>query len=153
MLHGLNNNLLYSAKKIIAKISDGTTLRLSRGTGFFIKKEEKLIFVTNRHMIDPGYGDKNLKDYKILDFIIESYQSFDESGRPIILNSGKVHNVNDFMTDEKSSNDIACLVDVLTDDERMTINAFIDYTMLADKSWFDNKLSVCDTIAYPGFSE
>ena len=33
----------------------------------------------------------------------------------------------------------------------MTVNSTIPYSMLATENWISEKLSVCDTIAYPGF--
>ena len=144
---------LYTAKKIISRITNGNIIQESRGTGFFVKKGDKIVFVTNRHMIEPGYGDKKLKGYKTFEFLIESYQSFDEKGLPSKLNSGIVHNINDFVVADNPLNDVACLADVKIRDFQLTISAYIEYDLLADKSWFENKLSVCDTIAYPGFPE
>ena len=46
MIHGLNNDFLYCAKKINVKFSDGKKEVSILGTGFFIKKDNKTIFVT-----------------------------------------------------------------------------------------------------------
>ena len=64
MMHGLNNTYLYAAKKIVAKWSDGSNQVALWGTGFFIQKDSDIFFITNRHVVKPGYIDSKYKDRK-----------------------------------------------------------------------------------------
>ncbi len=152
MIHGLNNSYLYAAKKIQVVFSNGKTSKPIQGTGFFIEKEDKIILVTNRHMVDPLFYSPDLVDYSIISFIIESYQSFDENRKPIYFNLGEVVNFNEFIV-AADSNDVACLFNVKIKNPGFTINSCIDYEMLADERWINEKLCVCDSIAYPGFPQ
>lgn len=151
MIHGLNNSYLYTAKRLTALITDGNLVRWMEGTGFFVKKQDKLILVTNRHMIEPEYANAKLNNYYISQLKIGSYQSFDSEKRPLNYNTGTIQNIKDFVVADNPLNDVACLLDPRIEFGEMKINAWIDYNMLADKTWFDSKLSVCDSIAYPGF--
>lgn len=150
MIHGINNTYLYAAKKIIAVCSDGTYVKSFRGTGFFIEKDSEYFFVTNRHMIEPAYDDPDYTGYSLIEFHVESYESFDFDGLPTTLKSAAVVNFNEFVFDKNEFNDVACLKNPKVVGG-MTINAPIAYSMLATHEWISDNLSVCDTIAYPGF--
>lgn len=152
MIHGISNQFLYSAKKILVKWSNGSDYTELRGTGFFIQKDADVFFITNRHVVEPGYDDIKYKGYKIIDFKIESFESFDDSGLPSSLHSASVVNWNEFKFHTNANNDVACLKDVKIIGT-MRINAPISYSMLATEEWISGKLSVCDSIAYPGFPE
>ena len=153
MIHGLNNTFLYSAKKLLVNFSNGTDKKSLQGTGFFIKKDNEIILVTNRHVVEPEYGKCDLKGYIVSEFYIESYQSFDSMGYPSKYNKSQILNFNEFTFAKNDLNDVAILKDVRLHYPGMEVNACIDYEMLADKEWFEKKLSVCDSIAYPGFPE
>lgn len=56
-MHGINNIYLYAAKKVIARWTDGSIQVELRGTGFFIQKDSDIYFVTNRHVVEPGYSE------------------------------------------------------------------------------------------------
>ncbi len=150
MIHGLNNTFLYAAKKIITVCSNGTDNEAFRGTGFFIQKESVFYFITNRHIVEPGYSDPKYKGYKLIEFNIESYESFDSNNRPSTLKSASLVNFSEFKFDQNEHNDVAC-IKAPQFVGGMTINAPIPYSMLATDDWLSKKLSVCDSIAYPGF--
>lgn len=152
MIHGLNNTYLYAAKKIITVCSNGTDNESFRGTGFFIQKDSGFFFVTNRHMVEPGYNDPKYKGYTLIEFNIESYESFDSNNRPTTLKSASLVNFSEFKFDQNEHNDVACIKDP-SFVGGMTINAPIPYSMLATDDWISEKLSVCDSIAYPGFPD
>lgn len=148
MIHGLNNAFLYAAKKITVKISNGKEICELMGTGFFVSKDNDLILVTNRHMVDPEYYSPKFKGYKIQDFQIESFQANDVNGYPKDLTSVHVINFDAFIYD--ANNDVACLFEAkLSEDLIVTSN--VPFSFLANKEWIEKKLTVCDTIAYPGF--
>ncbi|MDY2888440.1 MAG: hypothetical protein SOU19_02635, partial [Candidatus Caccosoma sp.] len=58
MIHGLNNNVLYSAKKIIVTLQKDNDRICFLGTGFFLSKNNEIILVTNRHVVEPWYKEK-----------------------------------------------------------------------------------------------
>jgi len=152
MIHGLNNTFLYAAKKIITICSNGTATESFRGTGFFIQKDTDFFFVTNRHVVEPGYADAKYKGFNLVEFKIESYETFDANKLPCTLKSASVVNLSDFKFDQNENNDVACIRNPQFVGG-MTINAPIPYSMVATDEWITQKLSVCDTIAYPGFPE
>ena len=152
MTHGLNNDFLYSAKKIIVKYTNGVEIKEFRGTGFFVQKEEELFFATNRHMVELEYLNPTYKGYIISEFKIESFEEIDPHGIPTTLKTVSIANWKDFKYHPNTYNDIACLKTpkVIGD---MKIIYPIPYSMVASDDWINQKLSVCDTIAYPGFPE
>lgn len=153
MIHGLHNHYLYSAKKIISTWSDGTNTVELRGTGFILRKNDDFILVTNRHVVEPVYYAAKYAGYKVTCFQIESFESFDASGLPQNMNSASISNWSDFVFHPNQYNDIACLKNPKTIGGDFTINAPIEISMLATAEWINQKLVVCDTIAYPGFPE
>ena len=152
MMHGLNNTYLYAAKKIVAKWSDGSNQVELRGTGFFIQKDSDIFFITNRHVVEPGYIDSKYKGYKVTEFIVEYFEDTDASGIPVSVKSTAVANWGEFKFHPNANNDIACLKSPKSVGG-MIIIAPISYSMLATETWISQKLSVCDSIAYPGFPE
>lgn len=149
MIHGLNNSFLYAAKKIIVTIRKDDKDILFMGTGFFIDKDNKLILVTNRHVIEPWYADKKYCGFDLVKFEIESYQSNDSEGKPCNFKKANITNFKDFKFSSNKDDDVACLIGPRGDD--LTVNSTIPYNFLADDIWINTKLSVCDNIAYPGF--
>lgn len=152
MMHGLNNTFLYTAKKIIAKWSDGTNQAEFRGTGFFIQKDSDFFLITNRHMVEPGYSDAKYKGFHVTEFIVEHFENTNTTGIPIAIKTTSIANWNEFVFHPNAHNDVACLKDPKAVGG-ITIIAPISYSMLADDIWTNQRLSVCDTIAYPGFPE
>mgnify|MGYP002989389409 CR=1 FL=1 len=152
MMHGLNNTYLYAAKKIIAKWSDGSTQVELRGTGFFIQTESDIFFVTNRHVVEPGYSDAKYKEYKVTEFVVEHFEDTDSSGLPTTIKTTPVANWEEFKFHPNFYNDVACLKSPKSIGG-MTVISSIPYSMLATETWISEQVSVCDTIAYPGFPE
>ena len=153
MIHGINNAFLYSAKKVLAKWSNGTNIVQMRGTGFFVIRSQDNFFITNRHVVEPGYGDPKYTGYTVQEFAIESFGSFDGANMPQEFNTAIVGNFKDFIFHSNTDNDIACLKNVLVVGDGFNVNSGIEYGMLATKEWLSHKLTVCDSIAYPGFPE
>jgi len=154
MIHGINNTYLYSAKKIIAKWSDGNSSVELRGTGFFIDKNGELIFVTNRHMVEPGYDDPKYKGFGIVEFRFETISTMGSDTPPQNHSIASITNFNDFVFHPNPNNDVACLTNPqVSIDHQIKVSFTIPYSMLATAEWIASKLSVCDTIAYPGFPE
>ncbi len=150
LIHGLNNTYLYTAKKVVATWVDGQRTAESQGTGFFILKGNKeIVFVTNRHVIDPEYADPKYKGYKFYNLRIETFTASNSVGWPLELSSATIAKTK-IGFDVNPHNDVACLMDMLVNDA-LVASFHIPYDMLATEEWIDTKLSVCDQIAYPGF--
>lgn len=149
MIHGLNNNFLYSAKKILVTIQIEDKTHSLIGTGFVLNKNGKAILVTNRHVAQPWYADQIYRGAKIISFEIESYQDRNEVGIPTDFKKARVINYNEFKFSDNPNDDVACLIEPKGDD--IIALASIPYDFLADDEWISKKLSVCDYIAYPGF--
>lgn len=152
MLHGLNNTFLYSAKKLIAVWVHETDAVELRGTGFFINKESELILVTNRHVVEPGYSDAKYQGYQVKSIRCESLDFEDESPTTPKLSVAYIQNWNEFVFHSNPYNDIACLKSIQVDNS-LVVSFAIPYPMLATDEWLQNKLSVCDSLAYPGFPD
>ncbi len=153
MIHGLTNAYLYSAKKVITEWSDGNKTVTMRGTGFFVIKDENHYFITNRHVVEPGYVDPQYKGFCVKKFIIESFGSFDGDAMPQDLRAATVGNWKDFKFHTNEYNDIACLKNTLVEGDNFNVNSGIEYEKLATDEWLSQKLTVCDSIAYPGFPD
>ena len=152
MLHGINNTFLYSAKKIVVVWVHETDAVELRGTGFFIDKDSELILVTNRHVVEPGYSDAKYKEYQIKSIRFESLD-FENTNPPTPkLSVAHIQNWNEFVFHSNPHNDIACLKSVHVDN-LLAVSFAIPYSMLATDEWLQNKLSVCDSLAYPGFPD
>jgi hypothetical protein len=159
MFHGLNNQFLYSAYKIdVIFVDDIGNIKTGTGTCFFVmNKNNKLCLITNRHVFDISYkrnGVKTLKKYSLKEVKI----------------SGKCSNSNDNFPDRDLSffvapivsfpkninDDIACIanIQILSANEgSVLINYFIPYSFLATEFDFQDRLMVCDFLAFPGFPE
>ena len=152
MMHGIKNPYLYTAKKITAKWTDGNALVELRGTGFIVGKDADFYLITNRHVVEPGYSDSKYAGYKVVEFVIEHFERTDDNGLPTSIKITSIANWNEFKFHPNSNNDVACLKNPVAVGG-MSIISPIAYSMLATKQWLDEKLTVCDTIAYPGFPE
>ena len=53
-----------------------------RGTGFFIKRNEEVFLLTNRHMVDITYSDPKLVGYKIVSFVVDNRKNDEKTGLP-----------------------------------------------------------------------
>lgn len=68
------------------------------------------------------------------------------------LSVAHIQNWNEFVFHSNPHNDIACLKSVHVDNS-LAVSFAIPYSMLATDEWLQNKLSVCDSLAYPGFPD
>lgn len=157
MLHGINNTFLYAAKKITAQWRKGDETIELRGTGFFLKRDDALIFVTNRHVVEPGYSNAQYKGFEVSEFRFETFFSGKPDEIPRDHSEVIIENWQDFIFHSNPHNDVACLKTFkpkkVNSSDTIIINQFIPYEFLATDEWITSKLSVCDTIAYPGFPE
>lgn len=154
MLHGINNTYLYSAKKIIARWSNGIDCIELRGTGFFIDKDGDPILITNRHVVEPGYDDRKYEKFNVVDMRFETISTTGNDAAPQVLSIASIVNYKDFVFHPNPNNDVACLKHLqISGGNTISVSFSIPYSMLATSEWIASKLLVCDTIAYPGFPE
>ena len=156
MIHGLSNEFLYSAKRIVTHWSINQKNISLIGTGFFISKDSNIYLITNRHVIELTYSHPEYKDAVLKQFLIEGYECVEEGELPTQYSTIIINNPNDFVVHTNEFNDIACLKNPKVNtsiSKSSTISLPIGYEMLATNEDFNTKLLVCDTIAYPGFPE
>lgn len=164
MLHGLNNNFLYSALQIEVIFSDEIGNKKSRlGTAFFVNnKKEEICLLTNRHMVDFPYKSAekerdDLEKYSISKILLTGKRKHAQQElAPIeeqifsIIPNQKIIFPSDYDNDVASFNNVQ--VDKIENMETIS-DFFIPYKFLATESDINTKLSVCDFVAFPGFPE
>ena len=154
MIHGLSNSFLYTAKHIVTLWSFNNTIISWCGTGFFIKKEDDIYLITNRHVVEITYSKPEYAGAQLMEFKCEGFEYADEGQIPRSYSSLFIENVSDFVFHPNQHNDIACLKNPKCNMSKGGSNSIslpIGYEMLATKEELGAALTVCDTIAYPGF--
>lgn len=152
MMHGLDNNYLYAAKQFkVEWIKDKNITTLS-GTGFFVGNETDTYFITNRHLIDPEYFDVKYRGYNLVKMSIQNYEAVDGDGLQTQLEEKCLENFNEFIFHTNYCNDVACIKNPKFTGG-IKIYSAIPLSLLASEEWINEKLIVCDTIAYPGFPD
>lgn len=159
MNHGLNNSFLYTAYKITSTFKDSNNKSKSIvGTCFFVKNVRgKIVLITNRHCIEADYNDVRYKDYKIHAVTINGKFADDIKEAPS-------ETISLFVTDfeillpDNYKDDIVCLNNltfiVPDSKEKFTnIQYHIPYEYIADEDRINDKLSVCDFVAFPGYPQ
>ena len=162
MFNGLSNGYLYTAFRIttVFVLRNCETPITKVGTAFLVRNRADVnCFVTNRHMVDLGYGDLSGK-YKSATLITVSFEMFvapaeDRMAKPVhrsILHVDEPRASLKFAADYFE--DVACFVNpIVRYDFRHTnlISFYVEWTHLADEAWIDSQLSVSDFVAFPGY--
>lgn len=154
MIHGLSNSFLYTAKHIVTHWSFSDKIITWSGTGFFISKDDDIYLITNRHVVELTYSHPEYAGATLIDFKCEGFEYAENGQIPTQYGSVLIANVDNFIFHANKHNDIACLKNPICDISKGnsgSISLPISYRMLATKEKLDSKLTVCDTIAYPGF--
>lgn len=156
MFHGLTNQFLYSAYKVVSTfVDDIGNAKTFLGTCFFVKnKNDNLCLVSNRHVFDISYkkSDKSWVGYKLRKVIISGKRAGPDGQFPQSELSFSIAPILRFPID--SDNDIACITNIsILDSSEVPIDYFIPYSFLATESDFNERLMVCDFLAFPGFPE
>ena len=152
MMHGLSNTFLYTAKRVITLWNTNVGQVENSGTGFFINKGDVLYLITNRHVVDLPYADPQYIGATLIGCRCEGYESVRKDSLPSVYTTIHIKNYNKFVFPTNQNNDIACLKDPESiDGSPSKISLPIDYELLASKEKIENDLTLCDTIAYPGF--
>jgi len=81
MYHGLNNQFLYTAHKILVTFADPIGNNTQKvGTCFFVKnKQEEMCLVTNRHMVDISYKNPAFQNYSLFNIEVTGKSKSHES--------------------------------------------------------------------------
>ncbi len=153
MFHGLSNDFLYSAFKIDTTYKnsiDGKEITGS-GTAFFVRVAENPYLVTNRHNLDLEYKDPKYKGFSLQSISLIGRFSGDELIRCLLpLDKNQIFYAND------RNNDVACIPNpqlLLPPNKRVILDYSILEDMVATEADFQNKFSVCDFLAFPGYPE
>lgn len=151
MIHGLNNNFLYAVSLINTHFikKDEKKEETRQGTGFFVTKEDKGYFITNRHVIDITREGKQFEGYE-LDSIVFDVRKFDDNNKKVIT---ETLNVNEFelTLPDDDLDDVACLSNFKVQGNGATVENHFPFDMLADEECLEKQISVCDSIATIGF--
>lgn len=150
MMHGLNNAVLYAVTQLHCICKNGIDVKRYSGTGFFIVKDNELYLITNRHVAEPGYKDASLKGY-ILDEIVFHNRRFNEQTHKVDLEECHMVSWN-LQIPEDPNDDVACFYEMVGKSP-FCVSSFIPVSFLATKEMIENKISVCDFIAFIGFPE
>lgn len=154
MTHGLSNGFLYTAKRIITIWDTAKGTIENAGTGFFVQKEDTLYLITNRHVAELTYSHPEYMGATLKECRCEGYENMSEDFISTAYTSIKIENHGDFVFHSNPNNDIACLKNPkYVKGTSGTITLPIDYALLATKDILDTKVTVCDTVAYPGFPD
>ena len=157
MYHELDNRHLYSAYQLTCFFVNGTGKDITcTGTGFFVRtKHHKQVLVTNRHVVDLEYADAKYAGFKLRQLRVTGKADDSSSGLPELDRECIVHECT-LKYSTVPQNDIACLTDlsvIISDGSSMDIDYWIPQKLLATKTDFETKFSVCDFVAFPGFPE
>lgn len=153
MLHGLSNDALYSAFKVVAEFEspDGTK-KAGSGTGFFIKNSrEDAYFVTNRHVLDLAFANPKYLQFKLISLRLIGRSASPGSTLHDVEQSFELQDVECRFHPDRA-NDIACIVKPQgVRSSTIPVSSVIPISWLASRSEFANSFSVCDFVAFPGF--
>ena len=158
MLHGLDNRHLYAAYRLDCTFSNdsGQVIGCS-GTGFFVRnRDSKLCLVTNRHVVDIAFNREKYQEFKLRNVFVSGKKLDQATELPDVDEQSEIVQP-DLRYSNVPENDLACIVDpkirMPKGQPPMTIDFFLSYDLLADYSDFENTISVCDFVAYPGYPE
>ena len=159
MNHGLNNDFLCAACKIEAFFVDDATgdIKTTLGTGFFVQNlKNEFCLITNRHMVDIDYKQvtNKYKYYKLKDLHVYVKQKDSKTNLPTKYAKYKVLNHNDFRYSDTFQNDVACLTAIkpaLIEGDSLIIDYYLKYNLIANSGKINEKLSICDMVAFPGY--
>lgn len=107
--------------------------------------------MTNRHVVQIDYRNEKYKGYKLVELKIESNYRDNITNKCETRKEIVIKNYNSFVFSKNENDDVACLFGIDGSKQNIGIKEAVDYSMLADDKWINEKLCVCDLIAIPGF--
>ena len=151
MLHGLTNQFLYAVTQLQCTCQKGSDIKRYTGTGFFIEKDKIPYLITNRHVAEPGYKDPSLEGYKLKEIVFHN-RKYNEQTHKVDLEECHIV-VWNLQVPEDPNDDVACLYKLGGLRPFSGVSCFIPMSFLATKEALQEKISVCDFIAFIGFPE
>lgn len=151
MIHGINNDFLYAVTHLRVQFAKGINKKVFEGSGFFIKKEQNIYLITNRHVVDLEYKDSENKycSYHI-DEVFFDARRFDKTNNKSVTKTYKINTFShEFAADPYD--DIACIYNINVHGDIILTPVTIPYDMLADSDFISQKLMSCDKVALIGF--
>ena len=162
MFNGLSNAHLYTALQIGVEfqLRDQAAFATKSGTAFCVRNRAGVsCIVTNRHMLDAGYNEPSGKflGATLSSLWIDGFQTTagDANAKPVNrvtfdvqLAPGAVRFAANYFED------VACLINPVVrvrGGGLVSIGFFVDSDYLADDTWIEQQLSICDFVAFPGF--
>ncbi len=162
MFIGITNSWLYCAYRATNQIElrDGSIAQSRQGTAFFVRRSDgEQCLITNRHLVDPGYGEATGKylGARLTGFVLQGFSAAKEDAAAV----PSVHN--DFIvaldrcTFRYAANyeeDVACIVRPMlcrVGQQAVHLDYFFEAAELATDNWSEQNLVVCDLVAFPGY--
>lgn len=161
MFSGIPNSHLYAAYRIISEfvLRDGATKGKS-GTAFFVRNSQNtLCLVSNRHIMDIGYGE-NGPEYvgaQLETLTVEGYVATAQGNNALPESRVSLRvqtNVTPPVFAVNYDEDVACVINPQVVSEggaEPRIDFWIGSNELANDEWIRDCLSICDFVAFPGF--
>lgn len=163
MFGGLNNDYLYTAVLIEAIFSNGVRSdeKPLSGTGFFLTPSpQKIILITNRHVLDLEYEDQKWRGYTLKQLKLKlrvrapnnmphviATQTIDFTGTAKIV-------VDDLIDNDVAGVEVPIDCFSVSNQVRATNPGFfIPLSLLASESEYLTAFEVGDLVAFPGFPE
>ncbi len=163
MYHGLTNSILYTAYRLKTEFHrerDNCTPEPRTGTCFFVMNgQQQMCLVTNRHMLDAGYDDRQQKYLGCELKLIQVEGFLAKEGNNALPCDHRTWDIpahqNQVRCSQINNEDVACLINPrgpIPQGARRP-DFFIPNDFVADQEWLDTKLTVCDFVVFPGYPE
>lgn len=149
MIHGLNNQFLYAVTQLQCTCQKGIDIKCYSGTGFFIAKDDVPYLITNRHVAVPGYKDPSLEGYKLKEIVFHN-RIYNKNTNKVDLEECHLANWR-LEIPEDPNDDVACFYRLEVKVPFSGVSNYIPISLLASKETLENRISVCDFIAFIGF--
>jgi hypothetical protein len=161
MYHGLTHETIYAAARTIARFESRTgDVKEISGTSFGLIVEEKLVMVTNRHMVDLNFGRTDAKyvEFSLRHLICEIRARDTPGGDPGATRRLIVPMTdNQLLFDANPRNDVAVIFDAQTGNLDGSIDRRWEYCFtwadVATEQELRTELQPFDVLAFPGFPE
>lgn len=160
MFSGIPNSHLYSAYRITSEfLLRGGETKTKSGTAFFVRNANgALCLVSNRHMLDIGYTERGAEyvGAEIASLRVDGFVASggDNSRLPDTTVSMHVQlRATSLRFAQDYDEDVACVVDpavIPVDGAEPRIDFWINANELATDEWIQERLCVCDFVAFPG---
>lgn len=149
MHHGLSNIYMYAVSRIIVRISNGISESILSGTGFFVKKDNGVFLITNRHIIQPEWSDVKYQGYKLVSVSFDC-RSYNDSTKTVETENIPIKSFEVKYADN-NKDDIACITNIATNNNPQKVPICMEYSMLANSEHFEKDFCICDQVAVIGF--